>query len=149
MSLNKKELGSEAHFQTKEEIRYSSVLAAFSDFKGGFRGSTETVYKAFKVLSEEFSDKFPSLYFSDLGRMPYSRELEDDLSDLGHSGILEHVCTTKEDLLVSARNSRAIQKTLKQMYGENVLKDSLPIAKRFKELVKELKKAKVNDNANY
>lgn len=144
-------LDRETRNQSREEVLYKNFLAAFSGFSDSnleekikprsFRGSIESVYKAFKELHEEFPDKFPGLYFSDKGGTPHSKELERNLFILGAFEMSGRENPRLRYLTVSAGASRAIQTLLGERYGES-LKDFIPIAKKFRELVKKFEEPK-------
>ena len=141
----KKEIGKETYFQSEGEIRYTSVLAAFSGFadlkKDGkilakeYRVSDYFIYNIFEKLHEEFPDKFPGLYFSDTYGSPYSKELERMLFKLGAFGMLEQD-VNNHYYVVSPEATLAIQKVLKETCGENNLEKFIPVAKRFRKLAK-------------
>ena len=151
MSIKEQKRGSQSKekcFQSEGELLWTSILAAFSGFSEPgeseeiqtkeYRASEVTVYKAFEKLSKEYPDRFPGLYFSDLGGVPHSKDLEDNLSNLGAFGMLEHDYRHCE---VSPESSKAIRDVLKEEYGEANLKSFISIAKRFRELVKGFEEA--------
>jgi len=136
----------ENHPQPEGEVLYKNILAAFSGFTNSsiekknqpkeYKASVETVYKAFQGLSEEFPDKFPGLYFSDLCGAPYSRDLENKLFKIGAFGMLEHDNPRQRYLKITPKQAQAIQIVLEQSYGKKDLNNFIVIAKKFRELVK-------------
>ena len=128
---------------TKELVTYDSILAALSglDEDTGtmedLRISIVGCFRAFNELSKEFPQDFPDLFFSKRSGIPYSKELEDTLFQLGAWRLIQDNNPDYRYFTVTKETRKLIREQLKKYYGgeEELREHFSPIAKLFKELL--------------
>ena len=128
-----------------ELITYDNVLVAIAGFDEG-KAPTEDTYikiescfRAFNRLSGEFPDDFPDLFFSERSGIPYSKELEDILFQLG---AWRQVQDNNPDFLyftITKDKKKLIREEYSGIYlSEKGIMDHFSlISKRFKEMLKD------------
>ena len=127
---------------TPELTTYDSVLAAISGFEKDEKPKSDTniliigCYKSFSQLVKEFPDDFPDLFFSDRSGIPYSKELEDILFQLG---AWRQVQDNNPDFLfftITKRKKKLIWDEYRDIYKNDhkILGKFTKISRRFKEI---------------
>lgn len=127
---------------SKELVTYDSVLAALSGLDedastvGDARITIVGCFRAFNELAGEFPRYFPDLFFSQRSGIPYSKELENTLFQLGAWRLIQDNNPDYRYFTVTKETRKLIREELKKYYGgeEELRKHFSPIAKRFKEL---------------
>jgi len=128
-----------------ELITYDNVLAAISGFDEGEKPTKDThiliegCFRAFSQLADEFPDDFPDLFFAERSGIPYSKELEDILFQLG---AWRQVQDNNPDFLyftITQDKKELIRDEYSALYrSEKGIMDHFSlISKRFKEVLKD------------
>jgi len=133
---------------TKELVTDDSILAALSGLDedastiGDTRISMVGCFRAFNELAREFPQDFPNLFFSQRSGIPYSKELENTLFQLGAWRLIEDSNPDYRYFTVTKETRKLIREELKKYYGgeEELRKRFSPIAKRFQEVLQRFEK---------
>ncbi|MBT9147292.1 MAG: hypothetical protein DDT32_01046 [Syntrophomonadaceae bacterium] len=136
-----KSLMSASAVQPKGLTLYDSTLAAL----GGIhekaptmkndRISIEGCFQAFNDLAREFPEDFQGLFFVQRSGMPYSRELEDMLFQMGAWRLIEDNNPDYRYFTITSQTKRLIRDELARLYRKQELKRFSHLSKRFKDLI--------------
>ncbi|NWF97263.1 MAG: hypothetical protein HXY34_14085 [Candidatus Thorarchaeota archaeon] len=124
-------------------ITYDSVITTISGFEYDKQPTGDThipikgCYQAFSQLVNEYPEFFPDLYFSDRSGVPYSKELEDILFQLG---AWRQVQDNNPDFLfftITKEKKKLIWNEYKDIYKSNkaILEKLTQISKRFQKII--------------
>jgi len=128
-----------------ELITYDNVLVEIAGFDEDetkakdMHISIEGCYRAFNQLISEFPEDFPDLFFIERSGIPYSKELEDILFQLG---AWRQVQDNNPDFLyftITKDKKKLIRDEFSEIYRseKGIMEHFSLISKRFKEMLKD------------
>ena len=128
-----------------ELITYDNVLLTIAGFDEGeiptedTHISIEGCFRAFSQLADEFPDDFPDLFFVERSGIPYSKELEDILFQLG---AWRQIQDNNPDFLyftITKDKKKLIREEYSGIYRseKGIMEQFSLISKRFKEMLKD------------
>ena len=128
-----------------ELITYDNVLVAIAGFdegeipSGDTRISTEGCYCTFNQLVSEFPYDFPDLFFVERSGIPYSKQLEDILFQLGAWRQVEDNNPDFRYFTITKDKKKLIRDEYSALYRseKKIMEHFSQLSKRFKEILKD------------